>query len=213
GHLKLGKTRDRTADLRLTCAYRTRAQNATAERCQARQNGTYGASAVLAPVPRDHPLRVRCECCGAHLTGYNRLRVEVFECGIGFVPWDGRGGDQLWSQAALEDELHNVRQDSTSVDPSRPKDDASGIHLKQRYRRLLTEVDGGRCAGPLWFGRSERAAEPCGLAAVVDGNWVTTEAGTIGGLPEPGGAHRLGRLTSPFVRNAGVGPAPAPRPP
>src|SRR5262249_45594475 len=76
-------------------------------------------------------------------------------------------GDQLWSHPALEDELHYVRQDSTSVDSSRPKDDASGIHLKQRHRRLLTEVDGGRCASPLCFGRSERAAEPCELAAVA----------------------------------------------
>jgi hypothetical protein len=49
--------------------------------------GTYGALSSALADTSDHQLRVRRQRCGAHLTGYNRLRVEVFECGIGLVPY------------------------------------------------------------------------------------------------------------------------------
>ena len=161
-----------------------------------RRRRVLGASAR--PDARQAPLRARPRTAGR--AGASRreggrsafdheLRPAALEqCVGGALPADDAARDELGVHGAGGGQLEHVRHRRAGVRAAGSERDPLGVHLQQRQRGLLAEVDRGARADSVGRGRAQREREAVRLGARIDRDRERPEA--LGRLRERLGAER-----------------------
>src|SRR4051812_47217190 len=92
-----------------------------------------------------------------------------------------------------------MRDRGARVDAAGAERHTARVHLEER-ERSLREVDGGGSALSFRFGRSQRAVQAGGVAAVIGGDRIAPEAAAVGRTLDRVRAEPLGDGESSRIR-------------